>query len=75
MSLKFQIESLDCNHSEQLELDAETFLNEDGDYICNFVNGLYFCNRICSKCKNCIYINLKKLYRQDKIKKLFLSTE
>ena len=61
MFLKFQIESLDCNPSEQFELDAKAFLNEDGEYIGNFVNELYFCNRIGCKCKNFIYINLKKL--------------
>ena len=46
MPFKFQIHCLDCNHSEQSELQAKTFFNKDGDHIGNFVNELNFCNRI-----------------------------
>lgn len=73
--LEFQIECLDCNHSEQFELDAKALFKEDGDYMGNFVNQRYFCNRICSRCKNFIYISYRKLYKPDEIKKLSSSTE
>ena len=70
MSLKFQMECLDCGHSKNFKFNRKTFFSEDGDYVAEYKEELFFCHRICIKCKSFIFINLGKLYKTEEIKHL-----
>ena len=71
MSLKFAAVCLQCNEEEKFELNAATFFNKFVDYIADCKEEIFFCHRICRSCKNFIYVDLKKNFNKDRIKKIF----
>lgn len=47
------------------------FLNLDSDYIAKVIEEGLFCNRLCSGCKNVIFVDVKKLFKLDFIRKIY----
>ena len=62
--LKIQIECLGCNTRELIFLKI-------GDYIAKVIEEGLFCNRLCSGCKNVIFVDVKKLFKLDFIRKIY----
>ena len=69
--LKIQIECLDCNTRELIFLKIGDFFNLDSDYIAKVIEEGLFCNRLCSGCKNVIFVDVKKLFKLDFIRKIY----
>ena len=60
MSLRFIAECFACNNSIYFKLPASTFFNKDSDYIADFEEKMFTCRRVCKKCKEFFYFDLKK---------------
>lgn len=50
----------DCNETENFKSNTASFFNENSEFISEFKEEMFFCHRLCKKCKNFTYVGLKK---------------
>ena len=69
--LKIQIECLECDMKKLISLKVGDFFNLEDNYIATDIKEGFFCHRLCSGCKNFIFVDIKKLFEPDFIRKIY----